>query len=106
MATVDKLTVTAARRVQVERFEPVEFAAEIVATLDRDDDPNAVYDALSTEAAAATERAIARYIAAHRYAETGPSLPQLKAVIRDTTDLLDDETITEIAEAVIEAHTG
>ena len=48
------------------------------------------------------ERELAERIARKKMVEVGPSVPKVKAVIRDHTEVLDDETIEAIASALVD----
>jgi inorganic pyrophosphatase len=101
MATLDKLEIDVSRRVQLDRFEPVEYGAVGLFTLESDDDPADVFQHGTAALEDMVERRLAHRIASHKYHETGPSVPKVKAVLRDFTDTLDEEAITEIAEAIV-----
>jgi hypothetical protein len=101
MATINELTVSAARRIQLERFEPIEYEATLRLDLEPDDDPDEVFDQASGIAETMVERRLATRLAAFNFDEVGPSVPAIKAVVRDFAPDLDDETVTGIAETAV-----
>lgn len=62
MPTVDTVTISYSRKVQLEQFEPVEHFAEVEVTLDEDDDPDEVYDDHADQVEDMVERSIARRV--------------------------------------------
>jgi hypothetical protein len=100
MATLERLEVPYARRVQLDQFEPIEIGSTATFSLDADDDPYKVYEAGQRTVQEMVERSLAERIARQKLADTGPSVPKIKAVIREHTEVLDDDTIEEIAEAL------
>jgi hypothetical protein len=104
MATLNELTIEVERRVQLDRFEPVEYGVTGLFVLEPDDDPNEVYDAGAEALTGMVERGLARRVAIHQYAELGPSVPKVKAVLRDHAgSTLDEAAITAIAESIVAA---
>lgn len=62
MAEVTDVTVSYSRKVQIEKFEPVEFGVEMKVSLDDDDDREAVYRDAAADAEDMVERELARRI--------------------------------------------
>lgn len=103
MATFDTLTVTYDRKVQLDQFEPVSFGATAEISLESEDSPEGVHEQMSAVLQGMVERELAARVARKKLAETGPSVPKVKAVIRDETDTLDDDDVTAIAERLVES---
>lgn len=103
MATLDTLEVDYSRKVQLEQFEPVSVGSTATFSLDPDDDPFEVHQAGQQTVQDMVERELAERIARKKLTETGPSVPKVKAVIREHTEVLDDDVVAEIAEAVVSA---
>ena len=101
MAFLDTLEIAYDRKVQLDQFEPVTVGSVATFTLESDDDPYEVYEQGQKTVQAMVERELAARIARKKMDETGPSVPKVKAVIRDNTEVLDEETVTEIAESLV-----
>ena len=93
MATLDVLEVPYSRKVQLDQFEPVEMGATATFTMDADDDPYEVYHDGQATVQQMVERELAERIARKKMDELGPSVPAVVAVIREHTNVLDDETV-------------
>lgn len=103
MATMENLSVAYSRKVQAQQFEPVEVRAEAEVALEADDDPDVVFDAAQRQLQQMVERGLAERLARMKRDETGRSLSEMEAVIREQAgDVLDDETIGALAARVIE----
>lgn len=102
MATLDTLEISYDRKIQLDQFEPVTVGAVATFSLDSLDDPYEVYQAGQASVQDMTERELAERIARKKLVEVGPSIPKIKAVIRDHTEVLDDDTIEEIASELVE----
>ena len=102
MAHLDTLEVTYDRKIQLSQFEPVTVGAVANFSLESDDDPYEVYQAGQASVQEMVERELAERIARKKMVEVGPSVPKVKAVIRDHTEVLDDETIEAIASALVD----
>lgn len=100
MATIETIDIDYDRKVQLSQFEPVTVGANARFSLDPDDDPYEVYQQGQKTVQQMVERELAERIARKKLADTGPDVPVIKAVIRDHTELLDDETVTAIAESL------
>ena len=96
MATLDTLEISYDRKIQLDQFEPVTVGAVGTFALEADDDPYEVFQAGQASMQEMVERA-AR-VARKKLEDTGPSVPKIKAVLREETDVLDDDAIAEIAE--------
>jgi hypothetical protein len=102
MATLDRLEIDYDRKVQLSQFEPITVGASATFSLDSDDDPYDVYQAGQASVQEMVERELAERIARKKIVEVGPSVPKVKAVIREQTEVLDDDTITAIAEGIVD----
>ena len=102
MATLDSLEVVYDRKVQLDQFEPITAGAVATFSLDSDDDPYEVYQAGQASVQEMVERELVERIARKKMVELGPSAPKIKAVIREHTSVLDEETIDEIASELVE----
>ncbi|OYR54981.1 hypothetical protein [Halorubrum halodurans] len=102
MATLETLEVPYHRKVQLQQFEPIEMGAVATFSLESDDDPYEVYQQGQTSVQNMVERELAERIARKKLVEVGPSIPKVKAVIREHTEVLDDDTIDEIASALVD----
>lgn len=102
MATLERLEVAYDRKVQLDQFEPVTVGAVGTFDLEPDDDPQEVYGQAQQAVQEMVERELAERVARKKMVETGPSVPTVKAVIRDHTEVLDEDTISEIAEALVD----
>lgn len=102
MATLDNIEVTYDRKVQLKQFEPVTVGAVADFTLEPDDDPYEVYEQGQRSVQNMVERELAYRIARKKQVELGPSIPKIKAVIHDHTKVLDDDTVAQIAEDIVD----
>lgn len=102
MATLDNIEIQYDRKVQLSQFEPITVGAVATFTLDSDDDPYLVYQRGQESVQAMVERELAERIARKKLVEVGPSVPKIKAVIREHTEVLDDDTITAIAKGLVD----
>jgi hypothetical protein len=102
MANLTELSVTYDRKVQLSQFEPITVGADASFTLENDDDPYEVYKAGQQSVQTMVEKELALRIARKKQVEVGPSIPKVKAVIREHTEVLDDDTVTEIAESIVD----
>ena len=102
MATLDSLEVVYDRKIQLSQFEPITAGAVATFSLDSDDDPYEVYHAGQASVQEMVERELVERVARKKMVELGPSAPKIKAVIREHTEVLDDETIDEIATELVE----
>ncbi|QSG06351.1 hypothetical protein [Halapricum desulfuricans] len=102
MATLDALEISYDRKVQLAQFEPVTVGSVATFTLDADDDPYEVYQQGQRSVQEMVERELVERIARKKMVEIGPSVPKVKAVIREHTEVLDDEMIDAIATALVD----
>ncbi|UBF22646.1 hypothetical protein HRTV-25_gp65 [Halorubrum tailed virus 25] len=102
MATLDNIEISYDRKVQLQKFEPITVGAVAAFSLKPDDDPYQVYQQGQESVQAMVERELAERIARKKLVEVGPSVPKVKAVIREQTEVLDDDTISAIAEGLVE----
>jgi|APHM01.1.fsa_nt_gi hypothetical protein len=102
MATLDNLEISYNRKVQLKQFEPVTVGAVADFTLEPDDDPYEVYEQGQRSVQNMVERELAYRIARKKQVELGPSIPKIKAVIHDHTEVLDDDTVAQIAEDIVD----
>mgnify|MGYP006276754203 CR=1 FL=1 len=102
MATLDNIEIQYDRKVQLSQFEPITVGAVATFTLDSDDDPYLVYQRGQESVQAMVERELAERIARKKLVEVGPSVPKIKAVIREHTEVLDDDTIDAIANGLVD----
>jgi hypothetical protein len=102
MATLDSLEVPYDRKVQLDQFEPVTVGAVATFSLDPDDDPFEVYQQGQATVQKMVETELAARIALKKMDELGPSIPKVKAVIRDHTNVLDEDTIDAIASSLVD----
>lgn len=102
MATLDSLEIQYDRKVQLDQFEPITVGSVATFSLEPDDDPYEVYESGQATVQAMVERELAERIARKKIVEVGPSVPKVVAVIRDHTEVLDDETIEAIATSLVE----
>lgn len=102
MARLNDLEISYDRKVQLSQFEPVTVGAVAAFSLESDDDPYAVYQAGQASVQEMVERELVERIARKKLVEVGPSVPKIKAVIREHTEVLDDDTITEIASDLVD----
>jgi len=102
MATLDDLEISYNRKVQLDQFEPITVGAVAEFSLEPDDDPYEVYQAGQASVQEMVERELAERIARKKIVEVGPSVPKIKAVIREHTEVLDDDIINEIASALVD----
>jgi len=63
MATVEEVTVSYSRKVQLDQFEPIEHGVEMTVQVEDGDDPAEVYKEQTKIAEDAVERELARRIA-------------------------------------------
>jgi len=98
MATLDTLEISYDRKIQLDQFEPVTVGAVGTFSLETDDDPYEVFQAGQASMQEMVERELAARVARKKLEDTGPSVPKIKAVLREETDVLDDDAIAEIAE--------
>jgi hypothetical protein len=68
MATLESISTSYSRKVQLEQFEPVEHSVKLDVSLDDGDDPDEVYDEYSDRAEEFVERAIVARIQAKKLA--------------------------------------
>jgi glycerol-3-phosphate O-acyltransferase len=101
MATLDRLEVPYDRKVQLDQFEPITVGAAATFSLESGDDPYEVYHDGQATVQQMVERALAERIARKKMDELGPSVPKIVAVIREHTEVLDDETIQSIADDLV-----
>lgn len=102
MANLTELNISYDRKIQLSQFEPITVGADATFTLEYDDDPYEVYEAGQQSVQNMVERELALRIARKKQVDTGPSVPKIKAVIREHTEVLDDDTVTEIAESIVD----
>ena len=102
MATLDSLEIQYDRKVQLSKFEPITVGSTATFSLDSDDDPFEVYQAGQEVVQDMVERELVERIARKKIVEVGPSVPKIKAVIREHTEVLDDATVEVIAETLVE----
>lgn len=101
MANLNNMEISYDRKVQLSQFEPITVGAKAEFSLKSDDDPYEVYQAGQAWVQGMVERELAERIARKKLVEVGPSVPKVKAVIREHTEVLDDDTITDIAEELV-----
>ncbi len=63
---ITEITVSYSRRVQLDRFEPVEYQESITATVDSSDDPSEVSDELRSMVRDHVERGVLSRVMAHK----------------------------------------
>jgi hypothetical protein len=102
MATLNDLEITYDRKVQLSQFEPITVGAAASFSLESDDDPYEVYQAGQASVQEMVERELVERVARKKLMDTGPSVPKVKAVIREHTNVLDDDTINEIASGLVD----
>lgn len=102
MANINNIQISYDRKVQLDQFEPITVGAVADFSLESDDDPYEVYQAGQASVQEMVEQELAGRIARKKIVEVGPSVPKVKAVIREQTEVLDDDTITAIAEELVE----
>lgn len=66
MATIDNISVSYSRKVQLDQFEPVEHFVELDVSVEQDEDIEEVYDEYSDQAEGLVESAIVRRVAAKK----------------------------------------
>lgn len=101
MANINNIEISYDRKVQLDRFEPITVGAKAEFSLESDDDPYEVYQAGQASVQGMVERELAERIARKKLVEVGPSVPKVKAVIREHTEVLDDDIVDAIAEGLV-----
>lgn len=97
MADLERLEVQYDRKIQLSQFEPITVGGTATYRLSEDDDPEALFEEKQRSLQRMVERELVARVALKKLDDLGPSVPKIKAVIRDNTDVLDDDAVEAIA---------